>query len=128
MLEIIFGLFLELAVYTLVELLTELGLRHSITSMKHEKKVNPYLAAVGYMFIAFILGGVSILLWPQHLIKDPDVRLKSLFITPIIAGYVMSQRGRILRLKQKNPIRLDSFIYGFLFALIFSLLRFYAAH
>ena len=55
----------------------------------------------------------------------PNVwRLANLIITPVICGYAMGALGRFRTSRGSAPMRLDTFSYGYLFALGMALVRY----
>jgi hypothetical protein len=80
-----------------------------------------------YFILGLAFGIISLLLFPDPFIKSADIRLIYLFAAPIAAGMVMSLVGRVRDKNGEEPIRLDNFFYGFLFALAMNLVRYYFA-
>jgi hypothetical protein len=85
------------------------------------------LAILGYAFLAGALAVFSLVFFPEHLIKNPDYRVAGLVISPIAVGILMAIRGGWLKRNEKEPIRIDSFFYGFLFAFVFASVRYWRA-
>jgi len=54
-------------------------------------------------------------------------RIGLLLLLPTVAGLTMAWVGSIRERKGQQRIRLDSFSYGFVFALTMALIRFYFA-
>jgi hypothetical protein len=48
----------------------------------------------------------------------------SLILSPMLAGLAMSQFGRLLRNRGARTIQIESFVYGFAFALAMAVIRF----
>lgn len=125
--EIIFEVILEFLVPTFFELLGELVVREVGKTTGWRRPNSSLLAGLGYIFLAAFGAGLSLVYFPEHFIENSDLRMLTLFVTPIAVGLVMSLRGKFLSKKGKPTIRLDSFSYGFLFALVFGLIRFWFA-
>jgi hypothetical protein len=123
--EILFQFLVEFVIPILVEILAELGIRSTSQALGYEKPKNPYLAAFGYLLLAGAGAGISLYVFPAHQIKHPEWRLINLLVTPVLIGGLMALRGKILLRKRRVLIRLDSFLYGYLFALTFTFVRFY---
>ena len=115
---------LEFLLQIFGELLIELGLRSLGEPFVHREQRNPILAAVGYCVLGFIMGGLSLLIFPKSFVRSERFHGINLIITPVLAGLVMGLIGRLRELKGKTVIRLDSFLYGFLFALAMASIRF----
>ena len=122
--EFIFQFILEILGQLFFEIIVELcigGFGHSV-SMNQSK--SPILSCLGYVLLGSLGAGLSLLVLPSHFIENYHLRILNLFLAPIIVGLIMSLRGRRLVKKGKDPIRIDSFAYGFLFAFVFGLVRF----
>ena len=123
MLELIFQFFGEILLQIFLEVLVELGL-HS--TGRSRRPVNPWLAAVGYAVLGALLGGLSLWVMPELLIPEPG-RVLNLVIAPILVGLMMVGLGA-WRARRGDPVlRIDRFVYGYLFALALALVRFHFA-
>jgi hypothetical protein len=120
-LQFIFEFLLQIA----GELLIELGLRSLGEPFVNREERNPVLAAIGYCLIGAILGGLSLILFPNSFVRSERFHGINLIITPVLAGLVMAAIGQFRERHGKTVIRLDSFVYGFLFAFAMALVRFY---
>jgi hypothetical protein len=123
-LEFILQIVFEFILQLFGELLVELGLRSLAEPFREREARNPFLAFVGYAFMGFAVGGLSLLIFPQSFVRSAKLHGISLFITPTLAGLVMAGFGRLRHRQGKTVIRLDSFSYGFIFAFGMSLVRF----
>jgi hypothetical protein len=71
-----------------------------------------------------MLGGLSLLVFPQSFVRSERFHGINLMITPVLCGLLMTAIGR-WRARQGDPLlRIDSFVYGFLFAFAMALVRF----
>jgi hypothetical protein len=85
---------------------------------RHDARVNnPVLAAIGCLILATISGGLSRLIFPHPLVRPSKVHGISLFISPAITGSLMWMIGYALRRRGKQAAQIESFGYGFAFAL-----------
>lgn len=123
--EFLVELLLELVIQLFGELFVELGLR-SVTA-PFRKESSPWLAAAGYACFGAVLGGVSLLVFPHHMVANVQWRLVNLGVTPMAAGACMSLLGAWRANRGQDLIRIDRFSYGYLFALCFGLVRFFWA-
>jgi len=119
----LFEILAEFLLQGLFELIGELGLRSLGEPFKCRGPLNPFLAAVGYLIYGAIGGGLSLLL-PKMFIVPNIWRVANLIVTPIICGFSMAAIGRYLTRRGSEPLRLDTFSYGYLFALGMALVRF----
>jgi hypothetical protein len=117
---------------TLLECLGELALGaiadlfvRSIRNLVAESKaINPSLAALGYFLLGAGSGALSVLILPHPLLHPSPVHGVSLVVSPLLTGLAMSQVGLALRRRGKQAIRIESFGYGFTFALGMAIVRF----
>ena len=66
---------------------------------------------------------VTISFFPELMIKNPTIRILNLIITPAIAGLAMSAIGSWRKKKGQDILRIDSFLYGALFAFGLAIVR-----
>jgi hypothetical protein len=126
MLEFILELLGEFLIQIVLEGLVELGF-HAIAE-PFRKPLNPYLAVLGYVLLGAVLGGVSLLVFPSHIVGTQGLRIMALVIVPLLVGCMMLLMG-IWREKRGQPVkRLDRFGYGYVFALSLGLTRYLWAH
>ena len=118
--QVVFELFLEI----FGGLLVELGVRSLAEPFREREARSPYLALAGYALLGFIVGGLSLLIFPQSFVRSSRLHGISLLITPTLAGLVMSGIGWLRHRQGSTVIRLDSFGYGFIFAFDMALVRF----
>ena len=124
MIEVIFEILGEFLLQVLGEALVELGF-HSLAE-PFQKPPNPWLAAIGYALFGAILGGLSLLVFPNNLVPEPW-RLVNLFATPLAVGGLMVAMGAWRARRGQPVLRIDKFAYGYLFALALALVRFFFA-
>ena len=106
-------------------LLVDLGLHSLKQTTAKRKERNPIFAGIGYALLGLICGGVSLLIFPNAFVRSENFHGINLFISPILAGLAMAGFGWLLERSGKRRLRLDSFVYGFVFALPMALVRFY---
>ncbi len=124
MLEPIVELIFEFLLQVVGEALIELGF-HSIAE-PFRKPPNPWLAALGYLLLGAVTGGLSLLLFTA-LFVGPSLRIANLIITPILVGLSMTALGAWRTRRGQALLRIDRFAYGYLFALSFAGIRFWLA-
>jgi hypothetical protein len=86
---------------------------------------NPVLATVGYLALGTATGGLSLLAFPHPLVHPSRMHGISMLISPIVTGSLMSLVGYALRRRGKEPAQIESFGYGFTFALGMAVIRFF---
>lgn len=124
MLEFIFEVVGEFLLQVLGEALVELGF-HSLGE-PFRKPPNPWLASLGYTLFGAILGGLSLLAFPDNFVPDA-FRIANLVLTPLAAGCVMTGMGAWRARRGEPVLRIDKFAYGYLFALSLAIVRFFFA-
>ena len=80
-----------------------------------------------YSLFGFIIGGITILVMPQHFVKSQSGRLAALIIGPLAAGALMAYIGRLLESRGKRRTDFERFWYGLCFAFAYALTRFIGA-
>ncbi len=121
MLEFIFQLLGEFVLQVVGEALVEIGF-HSLAE-PFRRPPNPWLAAIGYALIGAILGGISLLAFPNNLVPG-SWRVANLVATPVAVGGVMAIMGAWRARRGQTLLRIDRFAYGYLFALSIAVVRF----
>ena len=119
--EVLFEALFEFALQIVLELLVEFGLRRA--GGGDRKPVSPWLAAVGYVLLGVAVGWVSVLVFPTLFLQSPAARWANLLLAPIAAGAVMALLGSWRRRKGQRLVRLDTFAYGYLFAVAMAVTR-----
>lgn len=123
--EFIFSIFWELLLQIIVEVLIELSFNGVANTFQNRKDRSLLLALIGYSIFGGLAGAISLWIVPHQVIASEAFALLNLFVTPIIAGLLMSYLGFLRKRRGKDVIRLDSFIYGFIFAFAMALVRYY---
>ena len=113
----------EILLQGIFEAAAELGLRSLVEPFRRPKPVSPILAAVGYVIYGGIAGAISLQI-PQMLVIAQPLRVANLIITPVVCGAFMAWFGKYRERKGAATIRLDTFMYGYLFALSMAAVRF----
>jgi hypothetical protein len=121
----IFQLLLEGVLYISGDLLVELGARSLGETIASRNERNPILAGLGYALLGLIAGGLSLLIFPEAIARSERFHGINVLVAPAMAGLGMAGLGWLLERSGKRRLRIDSFIYGFIFALPMSLVRFY---
>jgi hypothetical protein len=116
-------LFFEIFAQAAFELLAELGVRCLAEPFKRPNPSSPIMAATGYLVYGATAGAASLLL-PKMFVVSNALRLTNLIVTPIVCGYVMAWFGRFRERRGDDTIRLDTFMYGYLFALSMAVVRY----
>jgi hypothetical protein len=86
---------------------------------------NPVLATFGYLILGMATGGLSLFFFPHPLVHPSRTHGISMLISPMATGSLMSLVGYALRRRGKQPAQIESFGYGFAFALGMAVIRFF---
>jgi hypothetical protein len=116
--EFLFELLFELFVEAMVALVLR-----SLRNLFSDATLNPILAYVFYLSLGCAFGGASLLLFPHPIFHPSRLHGISLLVSPIVTGLVMAQVGALLRRKGKESVQIESFGYGFTFALGLAIIR-----
>lgn len=123
--EFVFQVFGELLLQILFEYLAELGFRGLADTVKRPR--SPWLSTLGFILWGVLAGGISLLILPASPIREPQLRLANLFVTPLLVGIGMMLLGRLRERRGQPLVRLDRFGYAFVFAFSMALIRFFFA-
>lgn len=114
----------EFLLQIIFEALGELAIHSVKEAFRRPEPVHPSLAALGYAIFGAIAGGISIWILPNLYIGPQWLKIVNVVVTPIAAGGAMAAIGAWRRRKEKEVIRLETFAYGYCFALAMALVRF----
>jgi hypothetical protein len=120
-LEVIAAAVLDLASRALLDLFTSLG-----EAIKDSRVLTGFM----YTLLGALAGALSLVVLPHLLIhREHPIRFHgiSLIISPIISGLVLSSVGAVMRRWGKKVTPVETFGYGFAFALGMALIRFFFA-
>jgi hypothetical protein len=126
--ELFFGLLLEIAGIVL-EALLEFGVGASIAALSRSAPVasrtlGKLASGLTYLLFGLMAGWVSVVVLPHPLVPRARIRGLSLVVSPVLTGAAMAASGNALRRKGKRTARIETFGYGFAFALGMAFIRF----
>jgi hypothetical protein len=114
--ELIFEFIAQLVFELIAELLTDRTFRHSAAGRSWGR----FLL---YFVIGGVLGGLSLLILPQHLIAQPGLRVLALISHPILLGGIMAYLGKRRARRADDAYGLEAFWPAWGFAFCFGLVR-----
>jgi len=85
--------------------------------------MGPLFAVVTFALLGAGFGELSVLAHPHPVFHATRFHGISLLLSPFITGLMMSWVGRGHRRRGQEPMRIESFSYGFTFALAMVLVR-----
>src|SRR5688572_13638255 len=103
--ELLLEIVAEFLLQVFAEALFELGL-HSLAE-PFRKPPNPWLAALGYALLGAAAGGISLLLFPSHLVAAETWRIVNLVVTPVAVGLLMCALGVWRARRGQALLRID---------------------
>jgi hypothetical protein len=118
--ELLMEVLFEVALESIVALIA----RSARTVLAESNPIRPILAGAGYALFGAAVGAASVGIHPHPLFHPSRFHGVSLLVSPVVTGLVMSQVGSVLRRNGKRTVRIESFGYGFLFALGWAIIRF----
>lgn len=121
--EELIAIVLEVVLEIFVQLFFENGARR----LRAWGSTGTALRALGWGICGAAIGGLSLLLFPENIIKNELLRIVHLGASPIVSGFVMAYVGRYRRKKEATDTDLETFVMGFTFALGLVLVRFLVA-
>jgi hypothetical protein len=122
--ELVLGFILESLIPAIIEISFDFLWRCLGETFISRESRNGFMAGIGYFLFGLILGGVSLLVFPQSFVRSETFHGISLLITPVVSGLAMGALGRWREGRGETVLRIDSFVYGFVFALAMALVRF----
>lgn len=119
----LFQFLLELLLNMVMQALSLL-LGHALKEpLRRSGPLHPALALLGYAIYGGLVGGASLWLYPAHFAHALWLRALSLLLAPLISGLFCAAVGWWRQRHGQATIRLETFLYGFTFALVFALVR-----
>ena len=125
--EILFQFIFEVVLEIIAQILVEFGFESLVESFRNRIERNPFLASIGYILFGLILGGLSLLIFPEPIIKSSVVKLINFTLSPILVGFSLCLVSWIMKRQTLGErfFTIDKFVFGALFALAYSMVRFF---
>ncbi len=126
-LELLFEFFGEFVLQFVFEALTQIGVRIFRNSNHPVRQPSAWFTALFYALVGALGGWLSLLVMPHYLLATTQLRLGYLVLAPIGAAAAIAGIGLLKARQGKREVGIDKFIYGYIFALAFALVRHYFA-
>lgn len=131
MIEFLIELMLEFFGEALLQIAFEALAQAGVHLTRHPDRLprehSPWLVSLGYALLGLVAGGISLLVLPDLVVRNPAARIANLVLTPLLAGAAMAALG-FLRRRRAGPdalaFGLERFGNGYLFALTMGAIRF----
>lgn len=125
--EILFQFIFEIILEIIAQILVELGFESMVEPFRNKVERNPFLAGFGYILFGLILGGLSLLIFSEPIIKNSVVKALNFILSPFFVGFSLCLFSWIMERRAfgERFFKLEKFVFGALFALSYSLTRFF---
>ncbi len=120
-LELVAEFLLELLFAELAGLLARLVRRFPVTV----RRSDPFMVTAVFTLVGVAFGFLSTWIFPHPLVHPSRFHGMSLLISPLLTGLVLAWIGRAWKRRGRSSVRIESFGYGFTFALAMALIRFW---
>ena len=114
----------ELLLQLLAEGIADVASRVLGERFEAARAKNIIASSVPYAAAGFVVGIVSVAVFPHPLVRPARIHGISLIVSPLLTGLIMSQVGSLLRRRNRRVVQIDSFGCGFAFAFGMALARF----
>jgi len=122
--EFLLEIFVELIAAAVLDIASR-ALSGVFEGLSDAFKGNRVLVGIIYGVLGMSAGALSLLILPHRLIHHPiGFHGISLIISPIVVGFVLSYVGAVMERRGKKLTALETFGYGFAFALGMTFIRF----
>ena len=119
----LFEVFGEAILQVVFEVLAEVGIHLARGKAPHAESRRAW-RLVGYPILGAMVGGLSLLVFSHSFAHSHAARVATFLLAPLAAAGSVVFLG-ILRAKRgQEPVALDRFVYGYLFALGFACVRY----
>ena len=117
-------LVLEVLLQLVFEILAELGLWAAKKTIRLAEPLRPVRGLIGYILLGGVLAGVSLVFFPHKFAVPVWLQIVNIVVSPVVVGLAMMWVGRWRAQRGQQAILLHRFWFGFVFALVFGLVRF----
>ncbi len=121
--EVIFELVAEVFLQGIVHMLGDLG-ANLVAAYRRAGPRSGFLSAFGHILFGAAFGGLSLLVFSESFAHTDTMRLVALFCSPLLAGLISALIGTRRRDADRTAVLFETFLYGFLFAFSFALVRY----
>jgi hypothetical protein len=125
--ELIIQIVFEIVLQIIAQILVECGLGWLASWLKNKIKGDPILIGVVYFLLGLTLGGLSLLFFPEPIIKNYFVKVLYFILSPFLIGLSLCFFSWAFNKKALGDkfFKIEKFVFGVIFALAYALTRFY---
>ena len=115
----IFELVLTFVIEIVAEVIGELGF-HSLAAVLERSGKSRILVGFGYSILGGILGGLSVLIVPEPMLRSGAVKILYFALSPILLGFSLCVISWLIDGRRYPILSLEKFLFGAVFALAYS--------
>lgn len=119
--EILAEALMEILLGVAADLLSRATRRFFVSS----RRIGRALTTLIFAVLGVAAGFLSVAIFPHPLVHPSHFHGVSLLISPVVTGLAMGLVGRTIQRRGRMPVRIESFSYGFVFALAIAIVRFF---
>ncbi len=128
LLAALLGAVFEILGEALIEILLEVFVAFLSRAIRKlfvvSRRFGRLLAAAVFVVAGCAAGFISLAVFPHPLVHPSRFHGVSLLISPVVTGLAMAMIGHIVRSRGRKSVQIESFGYGFIFALAMAIVRF----
>lgn len=90
---------------------------------RRDRPLHPLIVQGFHVACGALAGALSLQIVPTLFIEASWLRVANLIVTPVLAGFAMERMGTWRRSRGQQPVQLDTFLNGALFAFAMAMVR-----
>ncbi|PJZ47455.1 hypothetical protein [Leptospira saintgironsiae] len=122
--ELIFEIIWVIVVEVFGKYVTDSITKDAMVILKRSKFMESFFSVIGYIIFGSIVGYVSMLVFPNFLLKNHSLQIANLVFIPIISALIICFVGNWRKKLPLFKIEFEIFISAYVFAFAVSLIRY----